>query len=97
MLYSYLHFKEIGFFFFGGGGGGSSMEIGSAITKGMSFLSATDFQLLHHYRPAKLIEIVKKRFISLGGVIFEGYSVSSICIYEDAAVSFLTVQSDLFK
>ncbi|XP_041008513.1 uncharacterized protein LOC121252778 [Juglans microcarpa x Juglans regia] len=36
--------------------------------------------------PAKLIEIVKKRFISLGGVIFEGYSVSNICIYEDAAV-----------
>lgn len=36
--------------------------------------------------PAKLIEVVKKRFISLGGVIFEGYSVSSICIYEDAAV-----------
>ncbi|KAL0001638.1 hypothetical protein SO802_015419 [Lithocarpus litseifolius] len=36
--------------------------------------------------PAKLIEIVKKRFISLGGVVFEGYSVSSICIYEDAAV-----------
>ncbi|KAJ4730087.1 Lycopene beta/epsilon cyclase [Melia azedarach] len=36
--------------------------------------------------PVKLIEIVKKRFISLGGVIFEGYSVSSICSYEDAAV-----------
>ncbi|KAL9453697.1 hypothetical protein AB3S75_009329 [Citrus x aurantiifolia] len=36
--------------------------------------------------PAKLIEIVKKRFISLGGVIFEGYSVSSICTYENAAV-----------
>ncbi|XP_062152417.1 uncharacterized protein LOC133860808 isoform X1 [Alnus glutinosa] len=36
--------------------------------------------------PAKLIEIVKKRFISLGGVILEGYGVSSICIYDDAAV-----------
>ncbi|GAV72160.1 Lycopene_cycl domain-containing protein [Cephalotus follicularis] len=36
--------------------------------------------------PAKLIEIMKRRFISLGGVIFEGYSVSTICIYEDAAV-----------
>ncbi|XP_050207217.1 uncharacterized protein LOC126656650 [Mercurialis annua] len=36
--------------------------------------------------PAKLIEIMKKRFISLGGVLFEEYSVSSICIYEDAAV-----------
>lgn len=34
----------------------------------------------------KLIEIVKKRFISLGGVIFEGCSVSSISIYEDASV-----------
>ncbi|KAF8414138.1 hypothetical protein HHK36_002137 [Tetracentron sinense] len=36
--------------------------------------------------PAKLIEVMKKRFTSLGGVIFEGYSVSSICIYEDTAV-----------
>lgn len=40
----------------------------------------------------KLIEIVKKRFISLGGVIFEGYSVSSICTYENAAVSLLTLE-----
>ncbi|CAK7349018.1 unnamed protein product [Dovyalis caffra] len=36
--------------------------------------------------PVKLIEIMKKRFISLGGVIFEGCSVSSISIYEDASV-----------
>ncbi|XP_039030131.1 uncharacterized protein LOC120164494 isoform X2 [Hibiscus syriacus] len=36
--------------------------------------------------PAKLIEIVKKRFVSLGGVIFEGCSVSNISIYDDAAV-----------
>ncbi|KAJ9686491.1 hypothetical protein PVL29_015410 [Vitis rotundifolia] len=36
--------------------------------------------------PVKLIEVVKRRFKSLGGVIFEGYSVSNICIYEDAAV-----------
>ncbi|KAK2649117.1 hypothetical protein Ddye_016606 [Dipteronia dyeriana] len=36
--------------------------------------------------PVKLIEIVKKRFISLGGVILEGHCVSNICIYEDAAV-----------
>ncbi|XP_025014242.1 uncharacterized protein LOC8282538 isoform X2 [Ricinus communis] len=36
--------------------------------------------------PAKLIEITKKHFISLGGVILEGYSVSSICVYEDAAI-----------
>ncbi|XP_059661869.1 uncharacterized protein LOC132307968 [Cornus florida] len=36
--------------------------------------------------PVKLIEIMKKRFNSFGGVILEGYSVSSICVYEDAAV-----------
>ncbi|KAL7000044.1 hypothetical protein U1Q18_001193 [Sarracenia purpurea var. burkii] len=36
--------------------------------------------------PAKLIEVMKSRFHSLGGIIFEGYSVSGICIYEDAAV-----------
>ncbi|KAF6159123.1 hypothetical protein GIB67_032740 [Kingdonia uniflora] len=36
--------------------------------------------------PAKLIEVMKKRFISLGGVIFEGYSMSDICVYDDAAV-----------
>lgn len=45
--------------------------------------------LLHYFRPVKLIEIVKKRFISLGGVIFEGCSLSSIGIYDDAAVSSL--------
>ncbi|XP_038887933.1 uncharacterized protein LOC120077904 isoform X2 [Benincasa hispida] len=36
--------------------------------------------------PEKLIKIVKKRFISLGGVIFEGCNVSSICIYDDMTV-----------
>ncbi|KAJ4981737.1 hypothetical protein NE237_032574 [Protea cynaroides] len=36
--------------------------------------------------PSKLIELMKARFTSLGGVIFEGYSVSSISIHEDAAV-----------
>ncbi|GAB2285250.1 hypothetical protein Dimus_019704 [Dionaea muscipula] len=36
--------------------------------------------------PVKLIETMKRRFDSLGGDIFEGESVSSICIYEDAAV-----------
>ncbi|XP_014502806.1 uncharacterized protein LOC106763127 [Vigna radiata var. radiata] len=36
--------------------------------------------------PEKLIEIVKTRFISLGGVIFEQCSVSCINVYEDAAV-----------
>ena len=51
-------------------------------------LQLISYSDLHHcYRPAKLIEIVKRRFKSLGGVIFEGYSVSNICVYEDAAVS----------
>ncbi|PPS16245.1 hypothetical protein GOBAR_AA04329 [Gossypium barbadense] len=36
--------------------------------------------------PVKLIEIVKKRFVSFGGVIFEGCSVSSISIYDDTAI-----------
>ncbi|KAE9614931.1 putative lycopene beta-cyclase [Lupinus albus] len=36
--------------------------------------------------PVKLIEIVKERFISLGGEIFEGCSVSGINVYEDVAV-----------
>lgn len=36
--------------------------------------------------PAKLVEATKKHFNSLGGVILEGYSVSSVCIYDDAAV-----------
>ncbi|KAH6796019.1 hypothetical protein C2S51_037005 [Perilla frutescens var. frutescens] len=36
--------------------------------------------------PAKLIEIVRKRFDFLGGVVLEGCSVSNISIYEDAAV-----------
>ncbi|KAG8364574.1 hypothetical protein BUALT_Bualt18G0011500 [Buddleja alternifolia] len=36
--------------------------------------------------PAKLIEVMRKRFTSLGGVIFESCSVSQITVYEDAAV-----------
>ncbi|KAG0451417.1 hypothetical protein HPP92_026432 [Vanilla planifolia] len=36
--------------------------------------------------PAKLLEIMKKRFVSLGGIMFEGKSLSSICIYDDAAI-----------
>lgn len=32
------------------------------------------------------MEIVKERFSSLGGAILEGYSVSSVCVYDDAAV-----------
>ncbi|CAD5320160.1 unnamed protein product [Arabidopsis thaliana] len=36
--------------------------------------------------PAKLVETVKQRFISLGGVILEDSSLSSIVIYDDLAV-----------
>ncbi|KAI3465616.1 hypothetical protein Pfo_022279 [Paulownia fortunei] len=36
--------------------------------------------------PAKLIDIMRKRFDFLGGVIFEGCSVSHLSVYEDAAV-----------
>ncbi|CAN1220130.1 hypothetical protein LINPERPRIM_LOCUS1800 [Linum perenne] len=35
--------------------------------------------------PAKLVDIVKNRFSSLGGVIFEGCTLSIINIYEDIA------------
>ncbi|KAI5002008.1 hypothetical protein ZWY2020_026658 [Hordeum vulgare] len=36
--------------------------------------------------PAKLVEIMKARFISSGGEIFEGKSVSSISVHDDLAV-----------
>lgn len=36
--------------------------------------------------PARLIEIMRKRFTFLGGAIFEGCGVSNIFVYEDAAV-----------
>ncbi|EYU43126.1 hypothetical protein ABFS82_08G116600 [Erythranthe guttata] len=36
--------------------------------------------------PAKLIDIMRKRFDSLGGVIFEGCSLSNISVYEDSAI-----------
>lgn len=36
--------------------------------------------------PSKLIDIMKERFKSLGGVILEGYSVSCIYVYDDEAV-----------
>ncbi|KAM7276282.1 hypothetical protein ACFE04_018148 [Oxalis oulophora] len=45
--------------------------------------------------PMKLVDIVKRRFLSLGGVILEGYSVSSICVYEDAAVMQLAEEKTL--
>ncbi|KAJ3707562.1 hypothetical protein LUZ61_011267 [Rhynchospora tenuis] len=35
--------------------------------------------------PAKLLDVVKKRFISLGGALFEARSLSNISIYDDAA------------
>lgn len=40
--------------------------------------------------PARLIEIMRKRFTFLGGAIFEGCGVSNIFVYEDAAVLKLT-------
>ncbi|KAJ3677461.1 hypothetical protein LUZ60_003185 [Juncus effusus] len=36
--------------------------------------------------PAKLLEVVKKRFISLGGKLFEGRSLENISIYDDVAI-----------
>ncbi|KAL6596224.1 hypothetical protein ACP70R_047588 [Stipagrostis hirtigluma subsp. patula] len=36
--------------------------------------------------PAKLVEIMKERFISSGGAIFEGHSLSSISVHDDLAV-----------
>ncbi|KAL6862435.1 hypothetical protein ACP4OV_016776 [Aristida adscensionis] len=36
--------------------------------------------------PAKLVEIMKERFISSGGTIFEGKSLSSILVHDDFAV-----------
>ncbi|CAL9171616.1 unnamed protein product [Musa hybrid cultivar] len=40
--------------------------------------------------PANLVETVKRRFISLGGKVFEDKVVSSIHIYDDAAIVQLT-------
>ncbi|GJN16208.1 hypothetical protein PR202_gb03171 [Eleusine coracana subsp. coracana] len=37
--------------------------------------------------PAKLVEIMKGRFISSGGTIFEGKSLSNISVHDDIAVS----------
>ncbi|KAG8047242.1 hypothetical protein GUJ93_ZPchr0008g12539 [Zizania palustris] len=36
--------------------------------------------------PAKLVEIMKERFISSGGTVFEGKSLSSISVHDDLAV-----------
>eukprot|EP00252_Welwitschia_mirabilis_P000908 TRINITY_DN10900_c0_g1_i3.p1 TRINITY_DN10900_c0_g1~~TRINITY_DN10900_c0_g1_i3.p1 ORF type:complete len:620 (+),score=92.88 TRINITY_DN10900_c0_g1_i3:240-1862(+) len=36
--------------------------------------------------PFYLIEVLKQRFLNLGGVILEGHGVSEICIYDDIAV-----------
>ncbi|KAK6805230.1 hypothetical protein RDI58_003015 [Solanum bulbocastanum] len=47
--------------------------------------------------PVKLVEIVKDRFDSLGGVTFEGYSVSNISVYQDAAVLQLKEGKPLFS
>ncbi|PKA57920.1 hypothetical protein AXF42_Ash012459 [Apostasia shenzhenica] len=40
--------------------------------------------------PAKLLEIMKKRFVSLGGIVFEGKSLLSVSIYDDTAILKLT-------
>ncbi|CAO2824112.1 unnamed protein product [Amaranthus hypochondriacus] len=45
--------------------------------------------------PAKLLEIMKERFKSLGGIILEGCSVSSICVYDDKAVLQLSAEKML--
>ncbi|KAH0766868.1 uncharacterized protein [Solanum tuberosum] len=47
--------------------------------------------------PVKLVEIVKDRFDSLGGVTFEGFSVSNISVYQDAAVLQLKEGKTLFS
>ncbi|KAH0783199.1 hypothetical protein KY290_002797 [Solanum tuberosum] len=47
--------------------------------------------------PVKLVEIVKDRFDSLGGVTFEGYSVSNISVYQDTAVLQLKEGKTLFS
>lgn len=44
------------------------------------------FYFTHAFRPAKLLDVVKKRFIALGGALFEARSLSNIAIYDDAAV-----------
>ncbi|KAK1289419.1 hypothetical protein QJS10_CPB18g00812 [Acorus calamus] len=40
--------------------------------------------------PAKLIDLMKIRFTSLGGIIFEGHGVDRIFVYDDRAVLKLT-------
>ncbi|XP_074591700.1 uncharacterized protein LOC141847543 isoform X1 [Curcuma longa] len=47
--------------------------------------------------PAKLIETVKRRFISLGGVVFEGKVICGIHIYDDAAIVHLTNGDSLYS
>lgn len=47
--------------------------------------------------PVKLVETLKERFDSLGGVTFEGYSVSNISVYQDAAVLQLKEGKSLFS
>lgn len=48
------------------------------------------FLILEFREPANLVETVKRRFISLGGKVFEAKVVSSIHIYDDAAIVQLT-------
>ncbi|XP_075479807.1 uncharacterized protein LOC142520631 isoform X5 [Primulina tabacum] len=52
-----------------------------------SICSASPEQMwIRREGPARLIEIMRKRFTFLGGTIFEGCGVSNIFVYEDTAV-----------
>ncbi|KAK1378874.1 hypothetical protein POM88_025618 [Heracleum sosnowskyi] len=46
--------------------------------------------------PSKLIEIMKTRFNSCDGVILEGLGVSSIRVYDDAAIFITGTESSFF-
>ncbi|KAB2613570.1 hypothetical protein D8674_035886 [Pyrus ussuriensis x Pyrus communis] len=85
-------------FLFGGAGGSYSYsalkrldQVWSTICSAQTVVEEPkkNFTLnrpFYNHRPVKLIEVVKNRFTSLGGVMFEGCSVSGVSIYEDAAV-----------
>lgn len=40
--------------------------------------------------PVKLLQIMKKRFVSLGGFVFEKKSLSNVCVYDDGVIVKLT-------
>ncbi|MQM03286.1 hypothetical protein Taro_036061, partial [Colocasia esculenta] len=47
--------------------------------------------------PAKLLEVMRKRFNSLGGIIFEGNAISKICVYDDTTILHLSDGKVLFS